>query len=146
MTKLYNQFFHKWSMFSSKKGLENYIVVLLGLGLVMSLLLMYFLDLTFGSDHPSCQQVNVEFEVLCKDRGIPRILVTNNGPEELFFFLNGQENVENYRVQSQSSKELRVPLRDANDITLLPLAREEGLFYECRGRSITRNAEVVTRC
>lgn len=112
----------------------------------MSVLLMFFLDLTFGSDHQSCQQVDVDLTVVCKDRGIPRISVTNNGAEELFFILNDEKNPQNYRVDPQSSKQFRVPVGDNTRVTLLPLGREDDLFYECRGREITRNTEVVTRC
>lgn len=133
-------------MFSSKKALENYILTLGVIGIIMSFLLVYFLGYAFGTDHPKCQQLDFEFEIVCKDRGLPRITVQNSASDELFFMLNGEKSVDKYRVEGGDSKLLRFQIREGTEIELLPLVRTDNIFHECRGRAVKKDSAVVPIC
>lgn len=132
-------------MIDSKKALESYILVILGISLLMSVLLFFIIGIAYESDNELCREMTFTYDVACKQPSGYAVSVENLGTMPISFEMNG--NIEDeYYLNPGQSRRVVVTTED-NSAKVIPIVFDENdESYFCKSKQEKTNVEVLGTC
>ncbi|MCA9459057.1 MAG: hypothetical protein KC550_00750 [Nanoarchaeota archaeon] len=124
----------------NKKGIQNHVLVLLGVSFAMSFFLIFVLTGVFRTDPVTCESVNFDITHKCKADGLYFITIQNNDRVKSLTFLMNDVKDDKYFISIGNSASFRWEKED--NYVILPYIRGE-TDGECRGKRVKIDTRTI---
>lgn len=130
-------------MKSSKKAVQTHILFVAVVAIIMSLTVGLFMDANYSNQHQSCQDLDFEILKACKKGDNVILKIKNNADGKFVFELNGNQDIETFKVMSKKSEEFT--LESLDSINIIPLI-DFGQLYKCQAEAKVINGVNLEKC
>ena len=132
-------------MIYSKKAIESYLFIVLGMSLIFTVLLFFIIQLAYQSDAPICQELTYDFNVQCKSGAGYALSIHNTGSKPITFELNG-EIQDNYYFEPDAQRRITVQTEDSQAVGIPYIFDENMESHMCISRREKTSLEVLGTC
>ncbi len=131
---------------SSNKAIANFLFVIVGFGMIITLFLMGILKTTYQSDIPECQDLDFTMSI-CSDNGY-KISIQNKAEKSLSLKINGEVDIVQYLVAANQKKIIPLTKYDVgNEIVIEPLAKtSDGVSKTCSAKKVVKQTNTLGKC
>lgn len=132
-------------MIYSKKAIESYLFIVLGMSLIFSVLLFFIIQLAYQSDAPICQELTYDYEVQCKSASGFALSIHNTGSKLITFELNGDIE-DNYYFEPGAQRRITVQTEDSTAVAIPYIYDENNMSHMCISKREKTSLEVLGSC
>lgn len=132
-------------MFSSKKGLEPHLIILVVVSIVMGIFLTGIFSAFYGTEPEKCFSLDFTVEDTCRTSSEIVYTVSNRGVSLIRFQVNDQLLED--QVSAVDSGEVSYAYSsDETQFRFVPMVNEGVETLECRSKLKNTNIEDIPRC